>query len=816
MNNHRGIAAIGATGLLLLALVPATPGSATARLTAVQADALLARVGTTAAAGTAQESTVVNDEVAIAELDPTGLPENALLISRVTAHGPARDVLDPASQTNVRYLDRLGRPEVTPDGVLLTVGGTDPTALTEARFDIPLPVAMHVEYSLDGRVIPAAEVPGASGELAVTYTLTNTDAEQAELRFRDAAGTEQTSTRPVFPPFQGTLTVTIPTGAQVLSADEAVRAATTGGETVLRWLVSLYPPISGPVQAFTARIRTDRAAVPAAEVVLAPVRSDEDPAEQFSADLLAATTEGNTTLLEGLAELDDGAASLATGSTELAGGLAVLAGGAAEVAGASDSLARGVDRIAGGAAQLAGASEELAQGVGDLMSGSDELAAGTEQLSGSLDEAASGADELARATAALAAAAGRPGDDPVAPLITGGEQVEAALEHAVARVGGPDDPVLDPGAPPAPDGDDVCPPGGTAPPDDDCVTLYQGLRLLRDALDGLSELAAATSAQADVAAELAAQLGEDIRSLGADTATAAQGSAGLLATLCDPAAPSLDRASCAVLAEVTRSSAAALATTGSSAGTLGRLTVAVEVLRRQGQAMTAASRAAATSAEELLVAVEQLGTALGQGTAQQPGLTTAMSRLNDGLRMLSTQLAESQEQLTEALAEVAGGNATLAAGLGRASDGAQVLAEGATDLAGGAAAAAAGAGELAGGAGTLATGAAGAAEGSRELAGGTDSLARGTEGAADAGASLSDGARTLQADGTAPAATAVLDSSIEPAEAQAWLEAADARAGDALPYGPPQGAVGTVAYLFTLAPVTAPLSLWERIRGFFD
>ena len=115
----------------------------------------------------------------LAELDATGLPERAVLISRTTVDGPEREVIDPASGTNVRYLDRLGRPEVGPDGVVLVVGGERPSALTEARFDKPLPVAVHAEYAVGGAVVPGAPpCPEPPGEVTVTYTLTNTTAEQ--------------------------------------------------------------------------------------------------------------------------------------------------------------------------------------------------------------------------------------------------------------------------------------------------------------------------------------------------------------------------------------------------------------------------------------------------------------------------------------------------------------------------------------------------------------------------------------------------------------------------------------------------------------
>ncbi len=126
--------AIGTAGLVLLTVAgPASsaPGPVEARQGLSSA--------APAAAATTQPAEIVNDEVVLAELDATGLPERAVLISRVTVHGPQREVIDPASGANVRYLDRLGRPEVGPDGVILVVGGERTSALTEARFDKPLP-----------------------------------------------------------------------------------------------------------------------------------------------------------------------------------------------------------------------------------------------------------------------------------------------------------------------------------------------------------------------------------------------------------------------------------------------------------------------------------------------------------------------------------------------------------------------------------------------------------------------------------------------------------------------------------------------------
>ena len=305
--------AIGTAGLVLLAVAgPASSAPGPAEVRQVLSSA--------APTATPQPAEIVNDEVVLADLDATGLPERAVLISRVTVQGPEREVTDPASATNVRYLDRLGRPEVGPDGVILVVGGERPSALTEARFDKPLPVAVHAEYAVSGSVVPATTVPGTSGEITVTYTLTNTTAEQTTLTYTDAAGEEQQSEQPVFIPFQGTLTVTLPEGADLVEAPDAMLATDEQGRTVARWNISLFPPISTPIQTVALTMRDDRAGVPGAKVVLTPAGTEQDPATGFSSDLLTGANEGNGTLYEGLDALDAAAGELAQGSDQLATG----------------------------------------------------------------------------------------------------------------------------------------------------------------------------------------------------------------------------------------------------------------------------------------------------------------------------------------------------------------------------------------------------------------------------------------------------------------------------------------------------------------
>jgi putative membrane protein len=649
------------------------------------------------------------------------------------------------------------------------------------------------------------------------------------------------------------------------------------GRTVARWNVALFPPISTPIQTLELTMRTERAAVPGAEVLLTPAGTDQDPATGFADELLDGSTSGSEELYEGLSTLDAAAGEIAQGTDELATGLAALAEGATAASGASetlaqgvggladgaeaaadasDTLAQGVGGLAAGAEAAADASDTLAQGVGGLAAGADDVAAGSAELAWALGQAAAGAQDLARATAALASATSGNPQDQLQPLITGGAQIEAGLLEAAARIGSPGDPVLDLITPLPPDGDNTCPPGGTAPPDDDCVTIYQGVRALRDGLAAVDAVAAALEGRVDAAREAIVATLEGLGSISDDVRAAANGAAELYASVCLAPDPTLDADSCAQLLAVAEAAESALATAGETVPDITDLVAALAILEKQAAALSAALDVALASTERLLLGVEAVALAVGTGTPNQPGLATAMSALNAGLGELAAELARSQQELTTAVSAVAAGSAELATGIDGAatgaddlSDGSELLAEGAKDaasgaddlsdgselLAEGAKDAASGAGDLAegseqlaqgakdaaSGAGALAEGSEQLAQGAQEATQGADQLSRGltglatgTDGAAVAGGYLAEGAQALQ-DGTGPAAEGVLDASISPALAQAWLEATAERAAEALPYGPPVGAQGNVAYVFSLAEVPAPRSFWERIRGMF-
>jgi putative membrane protein len=673
------------------------------------------------------------------------------------------------------------------DGVVLVeIGGPGTTtAVTEATFDKPLPVALHAEYTLDGQAVAPDDVLGAAGELTIRYTVTNTTAEQTTVWFEDGDGVAQRQQVPVFVPFAGSLDVLLPPSLEVVDDGDAVRTTDSRGRTLLRYPLLLAPPLGSFQTEAVLQLRTSDGATPLATLEVAPQTSQDDPATGFSSSALTGAVEGNAELAEGLGELGeqagllgDGAQALADGGEQLASGSAVLADqvGGALLSGSraldegAAALAAGTDDVVSGLVAAGSGADEVAAGLAGLTAGLGELSAGLAALAGpdGLAQAAGSAGLLVDAGGQIADGVGTAGDGPWPPpgLLPDLPELDAGL--------------LDPGALPPdltpqdavawvqsqiPDLTSLDDLGADVPP----PTLVQALRLLQQASDLLVRVSGALVASAE-------QQGLALADAAASSAAAAKGATALAAQVCGPS-PSLTPEQCEQLSSIADEATAATESTAVAAG------YAVKQ-----KALAAALAAGLTGLERALGLVEQsvldLSVALRSGDPSSPGLVEGLALLESGLE------------------DAVSATALLASGAAEASEGSQALTGGAEGLASGLGDAAAGAGALAQGADALAAGTRAQTEGVGGLAAATDTLADGVRTASGASAEVAAGVLALRSEGIDEVEDAVRAAIEEPALAAAWLAATDARAADALPYGAPQGAVGHAAYRLTM-PATA-------------
>jgi putative membrane protein len=726
-------------------------------------------------------ASLVNDELVVASLDPNGLAEKAVLVSTVTDRGgQPRMVEDPSSTTNVSYLDRRGSPQTGDGVVFVEVGGPGTTqAVTEATFDKPLPLALHAEYALDGEVVPPDALVGASGEVTVRYTVTNTTATQQTLTYRDAAGTVRTRQVPVFVPFAGTLTVVLPRSLEITDPGSGVRASDASGRTVLRYSLLLAPPLGTFQQQAVLRARTADGATPSATLEAAPATSDTDPGTGFTSQALSGSTRGSTRLADGVdelgertGELEQGAQLLADGTDQLASGAAVLAAqvngplldGSRQLSAGADELAVATAELSTGLQKAEKGAQSLADGAAGLADGLGALEDGLRQLADGLAEAATGADRLTRGASLIADGLGSASDGPwpppgvlppfpEPPRLTLDELAALTPQQLAALI---DDygRALTEYVQALPDLDDL--PEGVPPP-----TVVQSLRLLQQLTDAVLVVGRDVQGLLLVAAKQT-------------SGAAATGAADLLSEVCGPS-PVLTAPQCSQLQGVAADSALAAAASGAAlavnAGLFG-------LEQKPGLGAVPALRAGLQRVEQGVVA---LSAGVRSGDPADPGLVEGLAALSGGIDASATAAR------------------ALRAGASDAVDGASGLASGADALAAGLSTAVGGSALLSDGAGALAEGGQALTDGAAALGGAADQLTSGAAQSATGTAAVAEGITAVRVEGIERLGDSVVAASREPALAQAWLAATDARASDALPYGAPDGAEGNAAYRLTMA-----------------
>lgn len=824
-----------------------TPGATRRRKqvlggTALAAAAVLALAGPITAALAAADGApnVQTSETVKAQLNSDGTLDRGAshVFAQVEATGSGRVSLeDPTSTSGLRNLDGWGSP-TTRDGKAVYDFDVDGTKRfrTVADFTGDLPVSVDIAYTLDGTAIDPDDLAGRSGELGVSYTVTNTTAEPTEITYPDGHGEDVTETLDIVTPYVGQLALDLPDSFRhIASTDNRADQAGNGhGGRLVTWTMVLFEPIGQVEQKFGFTADVDDIAIPAAHMQVVPVSPELHPELKFGQDGFASgaqtgrdLTDGATQIDSNLLKLRDGAATLLDGLTQLqagadqlSSGLAdgvptaidggrQLAKGARDAADGGTQVADGAKKVAAGNKDLAAGLGALADGAGQLSAGATELSAGASRLSTGFQDPASDAD-LIDGSQALAGALGLISDG-LGQLNNSSSGLPAAKSGLVALRYGIDHPI---GAAGAAD------PGG----------LYQGLQQIAG---GLSNPACSLANPTNPAnpcgvkeglAGLAAGLSNPACSLADPTnptnpcglkegLTGVKG--GLDNPACDPANPSDPANPCGVKQGVSAVKAgldAALQSGGSIDDLKGAVGAAYQLSACGALPPPVPPGALATSCDYLAAvywgiedptdglrakstqASGGLGLVLGGVTTKLvPGVDgllsgvaqaqAGLSSIRTGVNLLSAGAVSARDgvrtQVLPGLDQLIGGVTSAVGGLGQLAPGAAAANVGAGDLALGIAKAGDGAHQLAGGAARLSAGLAQVGEKVPAAVSGARALAKGSAALSDGSAELAAGLNgklapgaTQLADGLA-GLQAAADGSVEIADGLAQAKDGD-------------------------------------------
>ncbi len=293
-----GLAALGATALLAAALAPT---------------AAVATIG----GGVEGDVTSVQHRQAI--LIPYGADgerADGLVITQllVTGTGTATVTLEDQAVSGLRDATSFGAPVVAGDTVTHVLDLAEGRAFvrTVADLDREPPVAFDVTYTLDGVEVEAADVVGASGELTVTYTLTNLTAAPGTVRTFDGDGTERTAEVELGVPMGGSVVVLLDADrfADVRADRADVIAGDGSGNTQVQGAWALFAPSGSPVQTFSWTATVTDAVVPPVAIRIVPVIASETPAGRSSVALLEQFGGGFRSVTDGLGIAETAVAGL--------------------------------------------------------------------------------------------------------------------------------------------------------------------------------------------------------------------------------------------------------------------------------------------------------------------------------------------------------------------------------------------------------------------------------------------------------------------------------------------------------------------------
>lgn len=374
--------------------------------------------GSAAAAGEAQgqapESTATyrKTEVVYATLSADGTPQAEYVVNRFDVE-QAGTVADYGDYTAVQPL--------TSEADLAREGGATVFEADEGTFyyegtaeEAVLPWTVQLTYTLDGREVPADELAGASGALAI-HVKTSRNAAVESTAFYDS--------------FMLQITFTLPGDAVSDVAAEGATLASAGQDRTVAFTV--LPGSDGDFT-LTAQVEdfhmdgAQVAALPYTSVVEMPDTSQLTDGMQSLADAVSQLNSGTSQLASGVSQLQSGAGSLADGSAAFGDGLAQLDA-------SSGALVSASSQINGALSQVSAALEGFDVSQLEQLEGLTQLPSALYALADALDAIAGSAGDVAAAYDAAVAAL----DEAMAslPAATVTEEEIASLE-ALAQESG--------------------------------------------------------------------------------------------------------------------------------------------------------------------------------------------------------------------------------------------------------------------------------------------------------------------------------------------------------------------------------------------
>lgn len=292
------------------------------------------------AEGIADNDRITKNETVYVKLAPNGDVKDTTVVSWLHfADDVPGEVVDPVHLEQAKALNGPYKVEDVPEGIRvsgLEAGKHD--VYYSGSTDAKLPVAVAVDYYLDGQKIAPAELAGKSGQVRMVFKMNNHLVKHAGINYTNADGTQAVAGKEIYTPLAAMISLDLP--ADRFSDVEAQEGMVTAvGETMkVNYILFPYPSATASICMKAENFKLD-----GINIVIQP---HMPPLPDLSSgDKL-------NQLYAGLGKLDGAMAKLEAGSDELAGG--------------QDQITAGLKLLQAGTDQLIllnQAEEKLAQGA---------------------------------------------------------------------------------------------------------------------------------------------------------------------------------------------------------------------------------------------------------------------------------------------------------------------------------------------------------------------------------------------------------------------------------------------------------------------
>ena len=359
-----------------LGVTPATVYAGEIKTTSVSADT---------AADTA--AAPYKDETVYAKVDGSGA------VTSVTVSDQLRNITDMKTIPDVSSLTHIenvkGDETFSQDNNNLTWTGANKNICYQGTSSQPLPVGVHISYTLDRKAITADELEGKSGHLVIRYEYQNT-----------------TASGSTYTPFlmitglildENVFTNVQLSGGKLISdgdRDVAVGMGLPGLKDSLG-VTDLDIPDSFEVTADVTNYKAAEGITVATNELFNSVNTDKFDSLSDLEGAMDSLQSAADQLVDGSGQLKDGLDTLLSSSGTLTDGIDQLADGSSELKNGTDALLTGSNALAEGSRPLADGTAQLSYGVADMQektgSGVAALCNGTAALQAGVQKAAEAA-----------------------------------------------------------------------------------------------------------------------------------------------------------------------------------------------------------------------------------------------------------------------------------------------------------------------------------------------------------------------------------------------------------------------------------------